>query len=195
MDCFSRNGHEHEQFSVSKIVDDIKFIEAQQAEEFMKYAWRKYDFITEAKEMKQHKIEVSFAKWETTVVKKDRKMYHRLVNNQLGNKYNRLCVPKKYQLELMREVHERHHYNHKICHNMMNKVVFWPGMFTDMKNYCQSCIKCQEGNPYTQKTVGPLKQFPKMRRFQMVQIDLWSGVPQSSKLGNTAVVVMTDHAT
>src|SRR5215472_6848877 len=66
-------------------------------------------------------------------------------------------------------------------------------MYKDMKAYCESCKECQEGNPYTAKTHGPLQEFKIFRKFEMIHIDLWSGVPKSS--GNVAVLVITDRAT
>jgi hypothetical protein len=72
--------------------------------------------------------------------------------------------------------------------------MYWKGMYSDVKLFCNSCEQCQKGNPYTAKTAGPLQEYQHMRRFEQVHLDIWSGVP-TSKLGHIGVLVMTDRAT
>ena len=77
----------------------------------------------------------------------------------------------------------------------MQRLVFWKNMYKEMKAYCNSCKQCQEGNPYTVKTSGKLQEWDRCRKFEVVHLDTWSGVPKALHTNNEAVLVITDRAT
>src|SRR3954447_7435998 len=174
------------------------FIASQRKMTILVKAWDKYDSNMKlSPDLASQEVEIGKInpkKWDNFVVKVDGKMYHRLYNNRNGSVSDRIVVPEDYRREILKEIHDRSHLGWKICMHNLNKVAYWPGMIKDLKTYCNSCEQCQHGNPYTQKTAGPLQQYHHNRRFEQIHLDTWSGVG-TSKLGNKAVLVMTDRAT
>src|SRR4051812_45835370 len=90
--------------------------------------------------------------------------WHRL--NIAGT--DRLIIPRKFRLMVMKEMHETHHFHFKKCYHTMQRIVFWPNMYQDMKTFCESCEVCQKANPYTAKTQGMLQEFRTYQKFELI---------------------------
>ena len=130
-------------------------------------------------------------------MKEDGRLYHRMLGSKWENKRagtDRLCIPKTRVLEVLREFHERGHFSYRKCYRELQKRFFWRNMYRDARDYCRSCTICQERNPHTAPGEGELQKFDVSRKFELVHLDLFAGVPKSHK-GNVAVLVMTDYAT
>src|SRR4051794_9968530 len=168
------------------------FIASQRKMTTLVRAWDKYDSIMKVSpDLASQEVEIGKInpkKWDNFVVKVDGKMYHRLYNNRNGSVSDRIVVPEDYRREILKEIHDRSHLGWKICMHNLNKVAYWPGMIKDLKTYCNSSKQCQHGNPYTQKTAGPLQQYHHNHRFEQIHLDTWSGVG-TRKLGNKKIIV------
>jgi hypothetical protein len=167
VDCLSRNiGNDR----VTKVLEDSTFISYQRRDTDFKHLWNNYDKLCKDNpELLKREIEINPSFWHSFVVKPDGKMYHRIYADkyQKSNKFgtDRLVIPKRYRITIMRECHDKHHYSFKKCYRNMQKIVYCSNMYNDMKQYCDYCKKCQEGSPYTARTAGKLQKFPVYRKF------------------------------
>jgi len=195
VDCLSRGAD-----SIRSLKLETRFMKAQRKDPCLRNIWTAYDRLFKeypSLGMDQD-IEINPSLWNSYVVKSDGKVYHRLYSdkwhksNKIG--VDRLVIPEKFRVLVMKEFHNKHQYSFKKCYISMQQAVFWNNMYRDMKTFCESCLECQEGNPYTTKTSGKLQKLKDFRKFELIHLDLWSGVPKSTQ-GNEAVLVMTDRAT
>jgi hypothetical protein len=69
---------------------------------------------------------------------------------------------------------------------------FWPGMSTEVQNYCQSCHVCLQVNPAGNSRPAPLEPMPTVTRFnERVHVDLLGPLPDSPN-GNKYLLVIVD---
>src|ERR1700722_15125604 len=142
-------------------------------------------------------VELGTSKYDAYVLKKDGRLYHRMLGSKWDRQkgsVDRLCIPSRYRRNSLKEFHDRTHFAFKKVYKDMQRRVYWPGMYKHVKEYCEGCTTCQERNIYTQRTEGPLQPIEVIRRFELIHLDLFSGVPESDS-GNVAALVITDHVT
>jgi len=56
-------------------------------------------------------------------------------------------LPQKYRetvMELAHDIPASGHLGNKKTHERVLQYFFWPGIFTDVANYCRSCGECQK---------------------------------------------------
>ena len=74
--------------------------------------------------------------------------------------------------------------------------VWWPGMFSDITDYCKSCHTCATAKPQNQKQYGNLKPLPvPHRRWQQIGIDFVGPLPSSTNRHGEfdMICVIIDH--
>ena len=77
---------------------------------------------------------------------------HRL-DDEWGDTYSQMCLPKKYRDKCMNLAHERFgHLGQNTMSQNIKKHVHWPNMFSDIAQHCKSCDTCQR---YTKSNPKP----------------------------------------
>lgn len=56
----------------------------------------------------------------------------------------------------------------------LHNVAYWPGMWTDIKQYVKKCVKCQTLKNVNRKTVGKIQQVTTTQPNHMIGVDLTS---------------------
>ncbi|TFY69430.1 hypothetical protein EVJ58_g442 [Rhodofomes roseus] len=110
----------------------------------------------------------------------------------LGN--NRLCIPQKERLELMKEAHDREtegaHAGYHRTYNRLAATYYWPGMSRDIKRYTSTCDICQKSKPRRHAPVGLLQPIPvPTQPFEVITMDFIPELPNSSGFDNILVIV------
>ncbi len=77
----------------------------------------------------------------------------------------------------------------------LQNVVFWPKMWTDVKNYVKCCKKCQIYKHDNQKPAGKLQPITTTRPNEMLGVDLMGPLPTSSPHRHEYLLVCVDYFT
>ena len=87
-----------------------------------------------------------------------------------------------------------HHMGITRTKNRLLQRYYWPGVFTDVANYCRTCEVCQKSNPKSPpraKMVSlPVIELP----FQRVAMDVIGPLPRTQR-GNRFILTICDYAT
>lgn len=71
-------------------------------------------------------------------------------------------------------------------------VAFWHGMWTDVKRFVKSCVKCQTLKSDNRKPAGKLQPITTSRPNEMLGVDIMGPLPKSSKQ-HTFLLVFVDY--
>lgn len=130
------------------------------------------------------------------ISKKDRK---RLKEKEDGLIYyeDRLYVPEKLRLGILRSVHDKkafnHGGNHKTCEAVRTRF-WWPRWRDEVKEYVKSCDICQRSKHANTKETGLLHPLPiPEERFQDIAMD-FAAMPKD-KEGEDMVLIIVDRLT
>ena len=100
-----------------------------------------------------------------------------------------LVVPKSLQQHVIKELHSDVHFAHqKVWHKAKEKY-WWPRMFCDIKEFCTSCIQCQEAKGHQKRP--PLIPIESEHPWQIVGVDI-TEPHVVSKNGNKYILVFVD---
>jgi len=108
-----------------------------------------------------------------------------------------LVIPKQLRPQIMEELHQGIGGGHLGLEKMLGRLkerFYWPGHYTDVKNWCQSCISC-----LTRKTSAPTRRAPMgtitaSYPMQIIATDLVGPLPESDN-GNRYILVVADYFT
>jgi hypothetical protein len=131
--------------------------------------------------------------WDSFVIKADGRLYHRLRRYKDG-KIERICVPKLEISNVLKECHCKGHFGFKRTYARVQDQFFWLGMSKDVQEYCKSCLICQKRGYKAEEKNGLMKIRDVSRRFEMIGMDIYSGIPMD-KEGYKYVLVITAHLT
>lgn len=110
-----------------------------------------------------------------------------------------LVVPsdcRKFVLSLAHESPVAGHFGHRKTILRVKRDFFWPGMTSDIKNYCRSCDKCQRFTPKGNVAKAPLEPMPIITEpFTRVAIDIVGPLSPSSSGGHRYILTLIDFAT
>ena len=105
-----------------------------------------------------------------------------------------IILPKAMRENVICSLHDK---SCLLCHvKTLNRVkdrYFWPGMFTDVKEWCEKCVKCQKKRDAVPKLRAPLQPITTSRPRELVTIDLVE-YPVSND-GNRYALVVIDNFT
>ena len=125
---------------------------------------------------------------------------------------NCLVIPSDFRTLILRTSHDlpiSGHFSHRKTYMKISELFFWPGMTTDIKNYCQSCDLCQKmgskgrlrkatlqkmpviSTPFERVAidlVGPLEKTTEGHRYILTIIDYASGFPEAVPLKNISSI-------
>ena len=82
----------------------------------------------------------------------DGMLYKHTKNRLLDPLYSReeawkLVVPVNYREQVMWDVHDEAssgHFGREKTYDRLERDFYWPGMYFDIKSYCQECETCQK---------------------------------------------------
>ena len=117
--------------------------------------------------------------------------------SQRGKKY--LFFPAECRRTVLALAHESPlaaHLSHRKTGMKVGEQFYWPGMWTDMRNYCKSCDKCQRMSVKGRVRPVPLEQLPIVTEpFSGVAIDIVGPLSPATTEGHRYILTLIDFAT
>ena len=100
-----------------------------------------------------------------------------------------LVVPQDLKGEVMRDLHCEAHFSYQKTFYKAKEKYWWPGMFKDIKSFCESCIQCQEakGNQKRPPLIPIESGFP----WQIVGVDI-TEPHRMTRSGNQYILMFVD---
>ncbi len=120
-----------------------------------------------------------------------------LLYRQTKEEGKQLLVPKEYRKRVLEEGHSipwAGHLGFMKTLVRISKRFYWPGMYSEVKNYCKSCPECQliKGRA---PAIAPLVPIPAVETpFERNGVDMVGPLDRSQK-GNRFILVICDYAT
>uniref|UniRef100_A0A803STS9 Gypsy retrotransposon integrase-like protein 1 n=1 Tax=Anolis carolinensis TaxID=28377 RepID=A0A803STS9_ANOCA len=138
----------------------------------------------------------------TRFIIKDGVLYREILNQKFPGtpaSYTQIVIPQKYREQLMQIAHDSPHGGHlgiRRTTQRITKNFFWPGMYQQIKEFCQSCDTCQRISSGRDRTKAPLIPMPIIGEpFFRVGIDIIGPLPKPSRRGCKYILTMIDYAT
>jgi len=105
----------------------------------------------------------------------------------------RLCVPKKYRLQLLRKYHdELGHFANERVYLTMAPLVYWKDLYKDVKDYTSTCDLCLRAKSNFSSKVAPLHPLKSASEpFSIVHLD-HKNLTRRTQAGNTAILCIID---
>ncbi|KAL2079453.1 hypothetical protein ACEWY4_025197 [Coilia grayii] len=119
------------------------------------------------------------------------------INQRAEQIHYRLMVPKSLTIPLLQSYHESPLSGHQgifKTYKRLYDVVFWPTLWTDVKDYIRACTICQTHKADNRKPCGMLQQTQVSQPNQMVGVDIMGPFPCSSDR-KEYLVVFVDYYT
>lgn len=118
---------------------------------------------------------------------------------EFGKVFIQLVVPQQYRKMVMKLTHESIICGHLAIKRTIQKVLaelFWPGMNSEIKRFCQSCDICQRTIAKGRNTRAPLGSMPVIDTpFQRVAIDLVGPLEPRTDNKNKYTLTLVDYST
>nr|XP_008105066.1 PREDICTED: uncharacterized protein LOC100554808 [Anolis carolinensis] len=138
----------------------------------------------------------------TRFISKNGVLYREVLNQkapEMSASYTQIVVPQKYREQLMEVAHDSPQGGHlgiRRTTQRITKNFFWPGMYQQIKRFCQSCDTCQRISSGRDKLKAPLVPMPLIGEpFSRVGIDIVGPLPKPSRRGCRYILTMIDYAT
>jgi len=111
----------------------------------------------------------------------------------------RLVIPtKKLHKQVLKACHDTvfsGHFGAERTKHLVQRLFYWPGMGKHIKDYCDSCLKCQAVKPTNKLPLGALLPLPvPTGKWTDVTVDMITGLPKT-KHGFDAILVFVDRLT
>jgi len=105
----------------------------------------------------------------------------------------RLCVPKKYQHEVIRFAHDcgGHFATHRLFLTLSAKY-YWKTLFSDINDFCKTCETCQACKRNCAHRMAPLHPLPVGEYPGQVWMSDFKPLVRPTKQGNTAILIFID---
>ena len=108
-----------------------------------------------------------------------------------------LIVPKSLVPLVLKHLHDGAGGGHLGVHKTLNKVrkrFYWPGLNTDVEDWCRQCRTCAESKSPSQKARGHLHPSRVGQPMERIALDLFGPLP-STKRGNKYILIVSDYFT
>ena len=119
------------------------------------------------------------------------------VNDRVGKRS--LVVPSQCRNTILSVAHESPlagHFSHRKTESKIRDHFYWPGMGTDIRNFCRSCDRCQRMSSKGKLRPVPLKPLPILSEpFSRVAIDIVGAISPPSSEGHRYILTLIDMAT
>ncbi|KAJ8369756.1 hypothetical protein SKAU_G00097840 [Synaphobranchus kaupii] len=114
-----------------------------------------------------------------------------------NDQHCRWVVPRQWRITMMQHAHDEPcggHRGEQSTISMLRQVAYWPKMWTDVKDYVNSCLTCCKFQPVLPRHRAPLQSTPTTQPWSHIQID-WIGPITQSSRGNQYALMVTDMFT
>ena len=112
----------------------------------------------------------------------------------LENQFHyRLYIPQSLVQEILKNYHENPLSGHAgifKTYKRLYEVVYWPGMWTDVRSFLKNCVVCQSTKAGNQKPAGKMQQTSVKGPNVMLGIDLMGPLPRSPERKEYLLVVV-----
>jgi hypothetical protein len=123
------------------------------------------------------------------------KIFNRVYNTNKDQTIDRLVLPQSLKKLVLQECHESGHFNYARTYDKLKERFYWNGMSKDTRDYVASCDECQRRN-HTKAYKRGLMFSPKVsKKFELIGVDLYTGIPKGSVTQSDTILVMTDYLT
>ncbi|HYN44763.1 MAG TPA: RNase H-like domain-containing protein, partial [Candidatus Limnocylindrales bacterium] len=123
------------------------------------------------------------------------KIYNRVYNSAKEVFVDRIVVPQSLKKLILKECHETGHFDYTRTYEKMKERFYWNGMSKDTLDYVSSCEDCQRRNHTKPFKRGYMFSLKVERKFQLLGVDLYTGVPKGSVTNYDTILVITDYLT
>ena len=106
----------------------------------------------------------------------------------------RPLIPPAFRRQVFGHVHELAHAGIRATCRLVSARYVWPGLASDIKEWCRECVSCSRAKVTQQETVEVQKINVPAMRFSQVHVDLVGPLPPSST-GHTYLFTMVDRST
>ena len=114
-----------------------------------------------------------------------------------GSSHPQLVVPKVLRKDILQELHSGaaggHLGNDKVL-SQLKRRYYWPGHWTDVKNWCATCPECAMRKTAAPQRKAPLQTIKTGFPMQTVAVDIMGPLPETLS-GNLYVLVAGDYFT
>lgn len=128
--------------------------------------------------------------WEL-LVERAGVLYRRIFRPDGGEEHFQLLLPAALKTDVLHQLHQEHgHQGIERTFELIRLRCYWPGMFSDIKKWCQECERCQvakDARPGSHSFMGHLLA---SRPNEILAIDFTTLEPSHGGVEN--VLVMTD---
>ena len=110
---------------------------------------------------------------------------------------SQLIVPREIRKEVLHELHAGAvggHLGEEKTLGRLKERFYWPGHFTDVRNWCKTCAACAMRKTPPTRGRAPLKNIQVGYPMQMVAMDILGPLPESDS-GNSYLLVASDYFT
>ena len=122
----------------------------------------------------------------------------RLYDDSAGKKkWLQLVLPRHLRDEVLQELHSgviSGHLGEEKMLRQLKERFYWPGMYEDVKNWCQTCPTCVTKKSPVPKGHAPMQTVRAGYPMQVIAVDITGPFPES-EAGNTYVLVVGDYFT
>jgi hypothetical protein len=113
-----------------------------------------------------------------------------------GTTYEQIVLPRRYHHQVMKLAHDIPLSGHLGWEKTTQRILrrfYWPTVFKDVKQYCQTCEECQLHGGKTRK--APMIPLPVIGEpFKRIAMDVVGPLPRTGR-GNRFILVICDYAT
>ena len=113
-----------------------------------------------------------------------------------GNMGFRVIIPESLRRDVLKLSHDQNTAGHLGVDRTMERVLrrcYWPRIYSDVRDYCESCTQCQRRGRPTPLWRAPLQEEPLALPFERVALDI-TEMPMSSS-GHRYALVLMDYFT
>ena len=124
-------------------------------------------------------------------------LYRRFLEPKSDQQWIQLVVPKKCRPEILAALHEGvaggHLGQEKTFHRVRERF-YWPGYWSDVRHWCETCASCATRKSSTQPRRAPLGTIVASRPTEVMAMDILGPFPES-EAGNIYILVVADYFT
>uniref|UniRef100_A0A8P4KCX1 Gypsy retrotransposon integrase-like protein 1 n=1 Tax=Dicentrarchus labrax TaxID=13489 RepID=A0A8P4KCX1_DICLA len=125
------------------------------------------------------------------VVEKEGLLYRRILRPDGGEEIYQLLLPASLREEVLQQLHQGHgHQGVERTTNLVRQRCYWPGLYKDVKDWCQKCERCTLAKPVHPAVRTPMGHLMASRPNQILAIDF--SLLERSRDGREQVLIMTD---
>ena len=135
-----------------------------------------------------------FQLWDQLLVR-DNVLFRKYEHPDESKSTLQLVLPKSKVEDVLRELHEGTvggHFGEDKTLSRVKERFYWPGHYTDVQNWCRTCVDCAKRKTPAPKARAPLNSIKVGSPLQLVAVDILGPLPESAT-GNRYILVVGDY--